>query len=46
MGRETESLAVGETWSDLSKKLDKIGGIYVYRDGIRILPYGDFLSTG
>ena len=42
MGRENESLMVGEAWSDLDRKLDKIGGIYVYRDGIRILPYGDF----
>jgi len=42
MGRENESLVVGESWTELSKKLDRIGGIYVYRDGIRILPYGDF----
>jgi len=41
-GRESESLVVGEAWSALRSKLDKIGGIYVYRDGIRILPYGDF----
>jgi len=42
MGRESESLTVGEEFKELSDKLDKIGGIYVYRDGIRILPYGDF----
>jgi signal transduction histidine kinase len=42
MGRESESLVVGEAWSELSNKLDRIGGIYVYRDGLRILPYGDF----
>ncbi|MCX5733250.1 MAG: ATP-binding protein [candidate division NC10 bacterium] len=42
MGRETESLVVGDDFSDLGRKLDKIGGLYVYRDGIRILPYGDF----
>ncbi|OJV05329.1 MAG: hypothetical protein BGO12_22650 [Verrucomicrobia bacterium 61-8] len=42
MGRESESQIIGQEYSDLSSKLDKIGGIYVYRDGIRILPYGDF----
>jgi signal transduction histidine kinase len=42
MGRESESLMVGDAYKELSDKLDKIGGIYVYRDGIRILPYGDF----
>jgi len=42
MGRENESLVVGDSWSELNKKLNRIGGIYVYRDGIRILPYGDF----
>jgi len=41
-GRESESLVVGADWAELNSKLDKIGGIYVYRDGIRILPYGDF----
>jgi len=25
----------------LSEKLNRIGGLYIYRDGIRILPYGD-----
>lgn len=42
MGRESESLIVGNEYKNLSDKLDKIGGIYVYRDGLRILPYGDF----
>jgi len=42
MGREAESLIIGNEYRELSDKLDKIGGIYVYRDGIRILPYGDF----
>jgi hypothetical protein len=35
-------------WAELSGKLNKIGGLYIYRDGIRILPYGnsdfDFLG--
>ena len=37
-----------DTWAELKAKLNRIGGLYVYRDGIRILPYGrpdyDFLS--
>ena len=35
-------------WARISGKLNRIGGLYVYRDGIRILPYGnsdyDFLN--
>lgn len=42
MGWESESLNVGDSFKELNDKLNKIGGIYVYRDGIRILPYGDF----
>ncbi|MDX1300927.1 ATP-binding protein [Photobacterium sp.] len=30
-----------DIWKDITAKTDKIGGLYVYRDGIRILPYGD-----
>ena len=37
-----------ETHARLMMKLNKIGGLYVYRDGIRVLPYGnsdyDFLN--
>jgi signal transduction histidine kinase len=28
-------------WRDLAKKTDRIGGLYIYRDNIRVLPYGD-----
>lgn len=28
-------------WENVTAKLNKIGGLYIYRDGIRILPYGD-----
>jgi len=42
MGHERESLVSGDDYLELSRKLDKIGSLYVYRDGIRILPYGDF----
>jgi hypothetical protein len=47
-GRASESRLPPEEWSRISTKLNRIGGLYVYRDGIRILPYGnsdfDFLN--
>lgn len=37
-----------ERYTALNQRLDRLGGIYIYRDGIRILPYGnndfDFLE--
>lgn len=42
MGRANESRLPPEKYHPLNEKLDHLGGIYVYRDGIRILPYGDF----
>ena len=30
-----------EAWTRLNSKLEKIGGLYVYRDRIRVLPYGN-----
>lgn len=30
-----------EEFDQLAAKLNKIGGLYIYRDGIRVLPYGD-----
>lgn len=42
MGRSRESIVPDPDYSDMSEKLEKIGGIYVYRDGVRVLPYGDF----
>lgn len=30
-----------EAFALLESRLEKIGGLYVYRDGIRVLPYGD-----
>lgn len=41
MGRQTESKLAPEDWAALNRKLDYLGGIYVYRDRIRVLPYGD-----
>jgi signal transduction histidine kinase len=40
-GTQKESVLDPETWSDINNKVDTLGGIYVYRDRIRILPYGD-----
>jgi signal transduction histidine kinase len=41
MGRAAESLLPGEEYKKLYDKLRNIGGLYLYRDNIRILPYGD-----
>lgn len=30
-----------DLWKRLTDKCDRIGGLYIYRDGIRILPYGN-----
>lgn len=40
-GNRSESKADSDDYGRISNKLDQIGGIYVYRDGIRILPYGN-----
>jgi signal transduction histidine kinase len=40
-GRQNESKLDVETWNLLNEKTNNLGGIYVYRDRIRVLPYGD-----
>lgn len=40
-GKQRESMADPDDWNTLNQKLGKIGGLYVYRDRIRILPYGN-----
>lgn len=40
-GNLKDSKLPHDTWKDITNKTEKIGGLYVYRDGIRILPYGD-----
>lgn len=40
-GTQRESKIPPEEYQLLSRKLDRMGGLYLYRDGIRILPYGD-----
>lgn len=43
-----ESTLPPQDYAQISSKLNKIGGLYIYKDGIRILPYGnsdaDFLN--
>lgn len=41
MGNGRDSRLDPEQHARMIAKLDKIGGIYLYRDGIRILPYGN-----
>lgn len=41
MGTSRESKLPNELWKDIYYKTNRIGGLYIYRDGIRILPYGD-----
>ena len=40
-GLARESRIPPDRWSVLTAKLDRIGGLYIYRNGIRILPYGN-----
>jgi signal transduction histidine kinase len=47
-GVPTQSTLPSELWFQIVAKLNRIGGLYIYRDGIRVLPYGnndyDFLD--
>ncbi len=40
-GEKRNSRLPSEEWARIDRKLDRIGGLYIYKDGIRILPYGD-----
>lgn len=40
-GLPSESRLPPEDWSEIIAKLNAIGGLYIYKDGIRILPYGN-----
>jgi len=40
-GAASQSTIPLEDWGRLVNKMNKIGGLYIYKDGIRILPYGD-----
>ncbi|MDV7341831.1 ATP-binding protein [Terasakiella sp. A23] len=47
-GDKKQSLVPASEHTSLTKKLDTIGGLYIYNNGIRVLPYGnsdyDFLE--
>ncbi|WP_412502849.1 ATP-binding protein [Shewanella chilikensis] len=47
-GLPKETILPKDIWLEQSEKVDRIGGLYIYRNGIRILPYGnsdiDFLE--
>jgi len=47
-GDPKESRLPPEEWASITGKLNLIGGLYIYKDGIRVLPYGnsdfDFLN--
>jgi hypothetical protein len=47
-GAASESTLPPNDWAIISTKLKQIGGLYIYRDNIRVLPYGtndyDFLD--
>lgn len=40
-GNKSESPLNYDDYKKINDKLDKYGGLYIYRDGMRILPYGD-----
>jgi len=40
-GLLSESRMEEEEWRNITDKMNSIGGVYVYRDGVRILPYGN-----
>lgn len=40
-GKASESRLTPEDFVAMTSRLEKIGGLYVYRDGIRVLPYGN-----
>jgi hypothetical protein len=47
-GASSESTLPPNDWAIISNKLKQIGGLYIYKDNIRVLPYGtndyDFLD--
>ena len=40
-GVSAHSTLPSEDHARMTRKIEKIGGLYIYRDGIRILPYGN-----
>lgn len=40
-GLQHQSLLPADDWADMTAKLNAVGGLYIYKDGVRVLPYGD-----
>ena len=40
-GQSRDSLVSPEEHARMRRKLDRHGGLYIYRDGVRVQPYGD-----
>lgn len=40
-GLQHQSLLAPDDWVEMTDKLNAAGGLYIYRDGVRVLPYGD-----
>jgi hypothetical protein len=40
-GEQRHSIIPTDDWNIINEKLDRISGLYLFKDGIRILPYGD-----
>lgn len=40
-GQLKDSVVDAENWNLITSKADKFGGLYIYKDNIRVLPYGD-----
>lgn len=40
-GLQHQSLLAPDDWIEMIAKLNAAGGLYIYRDGVRVLPYGD-----
>ncbi len=40
-GLPKETMLPPEIWNSINTKLSTLGSLYLYRDGIRVLPYGD-----
>ena len=48
MGKPEDSVIPEDLWDKINEKVTGYGGLYIYRDGFRVLPYGrvdaDFLQ--
>ncbi|NWA02876.1 ATP-binding protein [Pseudomonas gingeri] len=40
-GKADETSLTPQDWAEMDEKTNRLGGLYIYRDGIRILPYGN-----